>query len=79
MRGAKMGLAIGGHFASMIGSSLQEAGYQREGAAFNIVGGIAGGAASGAFAGPMGMAIGALIGGAATAASEMKRLRDASE
>ena len=79
MRGAKMGLAIGGHFASMIGSSLQDAGYQRAGGAMNIVGGMMGGAASGAFGGPVGMAIGALVGGAATAASEIKRMSDASE
>lgn len=74
-----MTLAIGGHFASMIGSSLQDAGYQRAGGAMNIVGGIMGGAASGAFGGPMGMALGALVGGAATAASEIKRMSDASE
>lgn len=79
MYGAKMGLAFGGHFASMIGQSLQDAGYEKPGAAMNILGGVMGGAASGAFAGPVGMAIGALVGGAATAASEIKRMSDASE
>lgn len=77
----RMGIAVGGHFAGMIGHSLQEAGYQRTGGAFNILSGTMGGAASGAMmgGGPLGLAIGALVGGAASAASEIKKMRDASE
>ena len=75
----RMGLAIGGHFASMIGSSLQEAGYQRAGGAFNVIGGTLGGAASGAVFGPYGVLIGAAVGTITSVASELKKLGDAAE
>lgn len=74
-----MGLAIGGHFASMVGSSLQEAGYQRAGGAFNVIGGAAGGAASGAVFGPYGVLIGAAVGTITSVASELKKLGAAAE
>ena len=77
-RRLRMGIAVGGHFAGMLGHSLQEAGYQRTGAVFNILGGTMGGAASGAMigsrGGPWGMALGALIGAAASATSELSKM-----
>ena len=82
-RRVRMGVAVGGHFAGMLGHSLQEAGYQRTGAAFNILGGTMGGAASGAMigsrGGPWGVALGALIGAAASATSEISKMAKAAE
>ena len=78
--GVRRGLAVGGHFAGLIGQSLQEAGYQRAGGAFNIMGGTMGGAASGAMMGGMwGAAIGGMIGMITTTTSELAKMAKAAE
>lgn len=75
-----MGLAVGGHFAGMIGQSLQEAGYEKAGGAFNILGGTLGGAASGAMmGGPFGAAIGGMVGMITTTTSELTKMAKAAE
>ena len=79
-RRIRMGLAVGGHFAGMIGHSLQEAGYTGLASTFNVVSGGMGGAASGAMmGGPWGAAIGGLIGTASSLTSEFVKLRNATE
>ena len=77
-RQLRMGLAVGGHFASLIGSSLQDAGYTGVASAFNVFSGGAGGAASGAMmGGPWGAVIGGLIGTASSLTSEFAKLQNA--
>ena len=79
-RRLRMGVAVGGHFAGMLGHSLQEAGYQQAGGAFNILGGTMGGAASGAMVGgPWGAAIGGMIGMITTTTSELSKMAKAAE
>lgn len=71
----RMGVAVGGHFAGMIGHSLQESGYQEAGAVFNVLGGTMGGAASGAMVGgPYGAIIGGFVGAAASATAEISKM-----
>lgn len=79
IRRARMGLAISGHYAGMIGQSLQDAGYQRAGGAFNVLGGTLGGAASGAAFGPYGVIIGGFVGAASTATAEISKMAKAAE
>ena len=74
-----MSLAIGGHFAGMIGQSLQDAGYERAGGAFNILGGTLGGAASGVAFGPFGIAIGGMVGMITTTTAELTKMAKAAE
>ena len=74
-----MSLAIGGHFAGMIGQSLQEAGYERAGGAFNVLGGTLGGAASGVAFGPFGIAIGGMVGMITTTTAELTKMAKAAE
>ena len=79
-RQLRMGLAVGGHFAGMIGQSLQEAGYEKAGGAFNILGGTLGGAASGAMmGGPFGAAIGGMVGMITTTTAELTKMAKAAE
>lgn len=78
-RESQRNLAVGGHFASMIGQSLQDAGYQKTGGAFNILGGTLGGAASGAAFGPYGVIIGGFVGAASTATAEISKMAKAAE
>lgn len=79
-RRVRMGVAVGGHFAGMLGHSLQEAGYQEAGAVFNVLGGTMGGAASGAMVGgPWGAAIGGMIGMITTTTSELTKMAKAAE
>ena len=79
-RGVRRGLAVGGHFAGLIGQSLQEAGYQRAGGAFNILGGTMGAASSGAMMGGLwGAAIGGMIGMITTTTSELSKMAKAAE
>lgn len=57
---------------------MKEAGYEKSGAAMNILGGALGGAGSGAMiGGPWGAAIGGFIGFVTTAGTELKKLSDA--
>ena len=77
-RDLRMGLAMGGHFAGMIGQSLQDAGYDSAGAGFNVIGNTLGAAASGAMAGgPWGAAIGGLVGLTTSLTAEMRKLQEA--
>ena len=79
-RRIRMGIAVGGHFAGMLGHSLQEAGYQQAGGVFNILGGTMGGAASGAMVGgPFGAAIGGMVGMITTTTSELSKMAKAAE
>ena len=76
----RMGIAVGGHFAGMIGQSLQDAGYEKAGGVFNVLGGTMGAAASGAMVGGVfGAAIGGLIGMTSSLTSEFAKLRNATE
>ncbi len=80
IRRQRMGLATGGHFAGMIGQSLQDAGYEQLGAGFNVIGNTLGASASGAMVGgPWGAAIGGIIGLATSLTAEMGKLRDAAD
>ena len=78
-RESQRNLAVAGHFSSMIGQSLQDAGYQRAGGAFNVLGGTLGGAASGAAFGPYGVIIGGFVGAASTATAEISKMAKAAE
>lgn len=75
-----MGIAVGGHFAGMLGQSLQDAGYEKAGGVFNVLGGTMGAAASGAMAGGVfGAAIGGMIGVITTTTSELTKMAKAAE